>query len=398
MSPKIDRIPLAIAGAGVVGFAIGKELAEISEFAEGTFLFEKGSHLGEGQSGRNSGVIHAGLYYPPDSLKARLCIEGCDEIKRFALDQGVAFIETGKYILATDSQEDKTLDIYIEKSLENYHRYGSPHQDPGIEKVSGQEVTKKIPSVNCYSALYSRRTGIIDAASYLQALKQQTLKKGAHLLLRHEILAVHPTTDYVELEVKQPDGKIATYHADVFINAAGLSADYLAKMINPKFTPSIEPVRGEYCQFTITRENIDTKETCLYPVPRVYTLNGKTQTSLGIHLTPTFSIDYEGRQFIGKTVLVGPTAHPIEERNDYANNRMSIKYFHEQIKSFFPNIKEEDLQLGDCGIRAKLKDYSDFIIERDAHYHNCVNIVGSDSPFLTASLRAGPYVKQLLGL
>lgn len=388
----IPHISAAIVGGGVVGLNIAKELATIPAFKESVAVFERCSTLGAGQSGRNSGVIHAGIYYQPGSLKALLCVEGRERLKQYASLHDIPWAETGKLIVATEKEEESALEMLLSRSLANGLEEGKD-----ISLITEKEARGLVPSLRCTAALHSKRTGIIDAASYIQALRRDALRQGVQVLLQQEIIDVRPTKNYVEFEVKIRQQKVETYRADYFVNASGLYADTLARMINPSFPHHIIPIRGEYCTYTITREELSVNNMNIYPTPATIDLGGRTKTVLGIHLTPTFSLGGEG-VYIGKKVLVGPSARRVEHPEDFTSKRQEIDYFYDRVVRFFPALQKEDLRLGDLGIRAAVDGYDDFVFELDQKYPGCLQIVGTDSPFLTASAAGGGYARKVLGL
>ena len=398
----IPHISVAIAGGGVVGLSIAQELAAAPELKRvlnrGVAVFEKGKTLGEGQSGHNSGVIHAGIYYQPGSLKAMLCVEGRERLKLYSTLHDIPWFETGKLIVATELKEELSLETYLQRALANGLREGED-----IALITRTEAKSLAPHIECIAALYSKRTGIIDAASYIQALRRDALRQGAEIFLQQEIIDVRPTQNYVEFDVKIPPHAqiqpqpVETYRADYFVNAAGLFADKLARMINPDFPHHIVPIRGEYCTYRLTREELSIHNLNIYPTPTTIKMGEREKTVLGIHLTPTFSLGSEGA-YLGKTVLVGPSACRVEHPEDFNSRRYAPDYFHEQAVKILPALRKEDLLPGYTGIRAALDNNDDFVFEPDQKYPRCLQIVGSDSPFLTASAAAGRYARKVLQL
>ena len=403
MNPHIS---VAIAGGGVVGLSIAQELATTPELKlalnRGVAVFEKSRTLGEGQSGRNSGVIHAGIYYQPGSLKAKLCAEGRERLRIYASLHFVPWAETGKLIVATSQNEESLLEMYLRRALDNGLEEGKD-----IALITRTEAKSLAPNIECIAALYSKRSGIIDAASYIQALRRNVLRQGAEIFMQQEIIDVRPTNDYVEFDVRiKPHAKIhpqpvETYRADYFVNATGLFADKIARMINPDFSPHIVPIRGEYCTYTITRDELSINNLNIYPTPTIIKVGEHEKTILGIHLTPTFSLGSSlesEKTHLGKTVLVGPSARRVESPDDLSTRRYAVDYFYEHAVKILPALRKEDLHSGYAGIRAALDDYDDIVFEPDKKFPRCLQIVGSDSPFLTASAAAGWYARKVLRL
>ncbi len=149
--------------------------------------------------------------------------------------------------------------------------------------------------------------------------------------------------------------------------------------------------------YTITRNELSINNLNIYPTPTTIKMGEREKTVLGIHLTPTFSQGSE-KAYLGKTVLVGPSACRVEHPEDFNFRRYAVDYFYEQAVKFFPVLRKEDLLLGYTGIRAALDNNDDFVFEPDQKYPRCLQIVGSDSPFLTASAAAGRYARKVLQL
>ncbi|MBW2993264.1 NAD(P)/FAD-dependent oxidoreductase [Candidatus Woesearchaeota archaeon] len=377
---KIEKIPITIIGGGIVGCAIAYEL---SKYHEGIFLFEKELRLGTAQSERNSGVIHAGVYYNKDSLKAKLCVEGNKLLYDFCKEHDVPHANTGKLIVATNADEKKTLESYLKKANDN--------GVPGIRMISEKELRQMQPNVYGVSALYVPTTGLVDAVGYLKTLESLADGNGVEFLTESEIIDIRPKQDSFELQVRRRDSEVR-FETNILINSAGLYSDEIARMVNPDINHVIMPVRGEYCKFNQRKKpELDINQMCVYPAPLTHTIDGRKARTLGVHLTPTFEMK-EGEYGIGSVVLIGPTAISVDDREDYENNRQSAEYFHEKIKSYFPNIKIGQLSLDYSGIRAKLHDCEDFVIKKDDKHGNCIQLIGIDSPGLTSSLAIAKYV------
>ncbi len=368
----MEEIPFAIIGGGVIGTALAWEIS--SHLGEGkVVLFEKHLSLGREQSGRNSEVIHSGLYQ--EGLKAILCIEGNRRLQSFCTQYGVPLRKAEKLVVALDKEQDQTLDTLLEKAF----RAGVP----GLEKITARKVTELEPHVQAHSAILARTTAVIDSQAYLQQLKRLAVSSGTQFRLGNTIASITPDTSGFSLTVRR--GKTTyTAFAHTLINAAGLYADEVAKMFNPAAPYTIVPMKGEYAKFFTAIGMSLTRN--IYPVPRSFQHEGRTHYDLGVHLTPLTD---------GKTVRVGPAVTPAKGKNDYAL-ATDRHFFHKSIAPFFPGIKEEDLQLDYAGILAEEASTYDFIIERDKDYPRCLHLVGIESPGLTASLAIARHSWKLL--
>ncbi len=355
-----EEINIAIIGAGAVGLSIAHEL---SKTHEGVYVFEKAPFVGDGQSTRNSGVIHSGIYYPKDTLKSMLCLEGNRLLYDFCKKYDIKHRKTGKLLAAINEKEEKKLEELLELAK------SKDMQE--VAMLSSEQVHELEPNVHSTKALYLGTTGIVDAGEYVNKLAQLARLNCAEILTRTEVLEITAKNSHFTLKTNSRGEIDARY----LINAAGLYSDVIAGKINPEQQYQITPIRGEYYSFRANGGRLETRMN-VYPTPRPDTL--------GIHLTPTFD---------GNKIIVGPTAIPIMDKENYTQDRKDVKYFHSEVKDFFPNLREEDLSEDYAGIRAKLKGIYDFVIKTDEKYPNCLQFVGIDSPGLTSSQAIGKRVR-----
>jgi L-2-hydroxyglutarate oxidase LhgO len=353
---------IVIIGAGVTGLASAWSLARRGHEV---VVLERHRRAGLDTSTHNSGVIHAGLYYPPDSLKAMLCVEGRDRLKAFCRQHGVPFHESGKLIVATEASEEPQL----EPVAANASASGVD-----VELVDAAFVRAREPHVRATRALWSPHTGWIDADAYVAALQRQVEACGGHVLPGSPVLGVEAVGGHVE--VVTPHERI---EAATVVNAAGLFADDVSAMCGGEsFT--IYPCRGEYAELTPRASGLI--RGLVYPVPH------QSGHGLGVHLTRTAS----------GTVWVGPTIRYQDRKDDYEGAREALEAFVEPTRRMLPRVTLADLRLGGSGIRAKLhpatERFADFLIRRDARQPWLVQAAGMDSPGLTASLAVGERVAQ----
>lgn len=380
----MQRVPITIIGGGVIGLAIARELSQSN--IGGVYLFEKNPFLGDEQSGRNSCVIHAGIYYQENSLKAKLCVAGNRMLYEFCQRYGIACVNTRKIIVAVDEQKDRMIDLYLKRATANGVE--------GVKKILREEIKSLEPNVEAISALYVPSTGILDVPSYLKTLAKLAKDGGVEIIKESKVVRIEPQKNYFVVYVENLRGGSDIFETETLINAAGLYSDEIAKMINPESPYQIVPLRGEYYKFDSSkRDDIKLNGFNVYQVQEPFYIDGKMYLGIGIHLTPTFEL-INGKKVVGRYVSVGPTSIPVKDKHDYESNRQGPEYFYNDIIRFFPNIKLNDLQIDYAGNRAKLKDYDDFIIKRDEKYPNCIHLIGIDSPGLTSSLSIARYVKE----
>jgi glycerol-3-phosphate dehydrogenase len=372
----VDRANIVIIGGGVVGCAVARA---VSERWSDVFLVEQTPKLGMGASTRNSGVIHSGIYYPPGSLKARLCVAGNRMLYEFCAAHHVPHRNCGKLVVAHDTKQEAEL----ERLAEN----GRANGVVGLRLVDRAAVRAREPHIEAAFALEVPSTGIISAEDLIKTLARIATDQGASLLTRTRVVRLDPRADSIAVTLLEGEaGEGAqrseeTIEARCVINCAGLYADEVAAMLGNR-AYRIYPVRGEYCELVRAKSHLI--NNLVYPLPHADGL------SLGVHLTRT----------LWDTVLVGPTADYVAEKSDYERNRLPIEEFVHRAKSMLPEIEAADLQLAYSGIRAKLVPpghggIADFVIARDTNVPRAIQLIGIESPGLTSSLAIAEQVVSL---
>ncbi len=381
-------IAVAIIGGGVIGCAVAREL---SHRYDGIFLFEKnlGITKGENQSSRNSGVIHSGIYYDQETRpeKAILCVEGNRLLYEFCQRHRVPALKTGKLIVATTAEEDSILDLYLDRAGENGLS--------GVEKIAGALVKDLEPNVRAESALKVPSAGIVEPTSLVYRLHTLAQQGGTQFMVDTEVLDLHGEGDLIELTARYRDGAIDKIRARIVINAAGVDADRMARLLNKSSPYELDPVRGEsYKFYAHKRQELNLTGMNIYPAPTsVLTPSGRHFT-VGIHLTPTFA-NVSWPSALGSTITVGPKLVPVENGHAGTGTWSPARVFVEQVRSFFPGLREEDLIWYQAGVQARLKNFADFVICADPQYPNFINLLGIDSPGLTASLAIAKRVAKI---
>jgi len=369
----MDRVNVLIIGGGVVGCAVARELA--ARWKD-VFLVEAATYLGAGQSTRNSGVIHSGIYYTPGSLKARLCVRGNRLVHEFCEAHGVPHRACGKLIIAANQAELPALEALCEN--------GRTNGVPGLRIIDRARTHTLEPHIEAFAAIELPTTGILNAEELVKAYARHAAERGANLLTRARVTALEPAADAIRARIAIGEAASAqeeTIEARCVINCAGLFADEIAAMLgNRRYR--IYPVRGEYCE--VVREKADLIHALVYPVPHQMSL------TLGLHLTRTTA----------GALWVGPTAEYITDKKDYERNRHPIAEFVEGVKSMLPEITAADLRLAHTGIRAKPvppgeNRVADFIITPDENVPRAIQLIGIESPGLTSALTIADYVASL---
>jgi L-2-hydroxyglutarate oxidase LhgO len=372
----VDRANIVIIGGGVVGCAVARA---VSRRWNDVFLVEQMPKFGMGASTRNSGVIHSGIYYPPGSLKAKLCVAGNRMLHEFCAAYNVPHRNCGKLVVAHDAKQ--------EAELEHLAENGRANGVEGLRIVDRAVVRAREPHINANFALEVPSTGIISAEDLIKTLARMATEQGASLLTHARVTGLEPRLNSIAVTLAEGDAAEGsgqteeTIEARCVINCAGLYADEITALLGNR-THRIYPVRGEYCELVRSKSYL--VNNLVYPLPHSDGL------SLGVHLTRT----------LWGTVLVGPTADYIEEKNDYERNRLPIEEFVRRAKALLPELSAADLQLAYSGIRAKLvppghAGIADFVIERDANVPGAIQLIGIESPGLTSSLAIAERVASI---
>ncbi len=372
----MDRANIVIIGGGVVGCAVARA---VSRRWSDVFLVEQMPKLGMGASTRNSGVIHSGIYYPPGSLKARMCVAGNRMMYEFCAAHRIPHRNCGKLVVAHDAKQEAVLEHLTEN--------GRANGVTGLRLVDRAEARAREPHIEAAFALQVPSTGIVSAEDLIKTLARMATDQGASLLLNTRAVRLEPHPDSVGVTLVEGDASEGerlteeTVEARCVINCAGLYADEIAALLGNR-SYRIYPVRGEYCE--LVRGKSYLINNLVYPLPHADGL------SLGVHLTRT----------LWDTVLVGPTAEYVSEKNDYERNRLPVEEFARRAKSMLPELEASDLQLAYSGIRAKLvppghEGVADFVIARDENVPRAIQLIGIESPGLTSSLAIADRVAAL---
>jgi L-2-hydroxyglutarate oxidase LhgO len=370
----MDQVNVLIIGGGVVGCAVAEAL---SRRRQEIFLVEQFPKFGMSTSTRNSGVVHSGIYYPTNSWKAKHCVEGNRLTIEFCAKNNVPYRITGKLVVAKSKEEEPQLLALLKKGQENGVE--------GLRIIEEAEIRAREPHVRGYSALLVPSTGICSAEELVHAYARLAERQGANLLTRAKVERLEPHQDCVRVTLRVGDeqqSEIETVEARCVINAAGLHADEVANLLGPR-PWTIYPVRGEYCEIRGPRAEL--VQSLVYPLPHTDGL------SLGLHFTKT----------LWGTLLLGPTAKYVDSKDNYERDRIAIPEFAEDVKHMVPEIEERDLQLAYSGLRPKLvppsgKGIADFVIEPDREFLRVIQLVGIESPGLTAAPAIAKHVSSMV--
>lgn len=363
----MEEASIVVIGAGVEGLSVA---ASLSEACNDILVLEKNRKPGQEISTHNSGVIHSGIHYPEGSLKARLCVEGNSMIYDLCEKNGISHRKLGKLTVATDRIKAKQLSILL--------RNGTANGVRGLKILDRNEISEFEPGVSAEAALFSPTSGIIEPDELMNHYISIMRKNGAIISTESRVNEIRKSEAGYILSGTSGNEKFEI-NARTVINCAGLFADSVAEMAGM----DIDSIgyRQRYCKGDYFRINgTPPVRMLVYPVPE--------ESGLGIHLTP----DMAG------SVKLGPNAYYVDSV-DY-NVQSSAEEFRNDVGKFLPSISEREISVDSSGIRPRLTGpgtFRDFIIrhEADIGYPGFVNLIGIESPGLTASPAIGRYVSEI---
>ena len=374
MISVVYRPDITVIGAGVIGLSIA---AELSTREKEVCVLEKNETFGLEISSRNSEVIHTGIYYPEGSMKAKMCVQGKSMLYELCERQAIPHRKLGKLIVAADYKEVEKL----ETLLKNGRRNGVTD----LKMLSKREIKILEPHIEAVAAILSPSTGIIDSHALMKYYVRKARENGAIIGYNSKVVGIEKASDGYKVTIEEPTGHFSLM-TKVLINCAGLNCDKIAELVGIdtiKAGYKIHFCKGEY--FWVGHGKNTLVKRLIYPVPPC------KGGGLGIHVT----FDLHGR------MRLGPNARYVD-KIDYAVDISQKKIFYQSALRFLPFMEYDDIEPEMAGIRPKLEepngDFRDFVIrhEHDKGLPGFMNLIGIESPGLTASPAIAKYVADIV--
>lgn len=367
---------IIIIGAGVVGLAIA---AELSKHNRNIILLERHESFGKDQSSRNSEVIHAGMYYPASSLKARLCVEGNKMLYNWCERYKIGHDNCEKLIVATSPDEmDNLYSIYVQGNLNGLK---------SLELISQSTIRLLEPNIYAVEGILSKSTGIVNSHEYMQSLETYALNHQVVISYNSEVIEIEKIAGGYEILFSN-NSEYYKVTSEIVINCAGLYADKIAQLLGINIVENkyeISFVRGHY--FRLSGQYRNFTHRLIYPVPE------KNFTGIGIHITK----DLNGY------LKLGPDVEYLKTKiENYQIPKSRLDLFYKSAVKYIPNLKRTDLSPDQAGIRAKLQKkggpFRDFVIQNEDKlgFNGFINLIGIESPGLTSSLAIAKYVEKII--
>ncbi len=368
---QLDQVDGVVVGAGVVGLAVARALS-LAQPGKQWLVLEQASAIGTGTSSRNSEVIHAGIYYPQGSLKARWCVQGRDMLYAYAAERGVPHRRCGKLMVATDEGQLPGLQALLKKA----HANGVSD----VVMISADQARAMEPALSCVAALHSPSTGIVDSHAFMLSLQGDFENSGGTVVCHAQVASAQQHGDAWLLHMADGSELLASQ----LVNSAGLSAPALARQctgLDAAHVPTAYYAKGNY--FTLGVRAPFSR--LIYPVPEA--------AGLGVHLT----LDMGGQ------AKFGPDVQWVDDPEDLVVSTEQGLAFYAAVRTYWPGLPDGALHPGYAGMRPKISGPgqapADFVLQGPPEHGlpGLVNLFGIESPGLTSSLAIAQAVVHSLG-
>ncbi len=370
----MDNTGITIIGAGVVGLSIASYL---SESGFDILLLEQHPSFGNETSSRNSEVIHASIYYPANSLKGKLCLEGNELMYEICSKNNIPHVNCGKLIVATNKEQEQRLPQILEIAKNNGAK--------GVKIVTQKEIEKLEPKVYSTAAIYCPTSGVVDSHQLMQYFEANAINNNAVMLYRHEVIGIQKNTKGFIITVKDDEENIYEFETEILINSAGHNSDIIAELAGidiDRLGYRLNFSKGIY--YRVHKQLEKYPKMLIYPVP-------PEEGAVGIHTCPDL---YGGMR-------LGPYDYWVDNI-DYSVKDEFRDLFYNSAKQYLPFLNKEDFEIDMSGIHPKLQrpgePIHDFVIreESDKGLPGLINLIGIESPGLTSSPAIGKYVLNIV--
>ena len=367
-----DQVDAIVIGAGIAGLACACELAGRLDTV---IVVEREVGPGREMSSRNSGVVHAGIYYPGDSLKTKLCIEGRERLYAWCEAHDVPYQRTGKLIVATNARD--------EDRLRELARHAAEVGAGALRLMSAYEAQAQEPELRCALALHSPSSGIVEVHELMSSLERALHEAGGATVYQTTVQSVERSSSGWLVRTSDTMGRETELRAARIVNAAGLSAIDVARttgLPDSEIPWRLHPCKGSY--FALGSDAPETRNSLIYPLPE--------GGGLGVHITAD----------IGGARRAGPDAEFVDTL-DYGVDPSRAERFATAVARYLPAIRAEHLTPDYSGIRPKLLGpgggFADFVLAAPASQPGVLHLIGIESPGLTAALAIGARVSEMIG-
>lgn len=368
-------VEISIIGAGVVGLAIAREL---SSMGKDLVVLDRNSSFGQETSSRNSEVIHSGIYYPHQSLKAQLCVAGNPLIYDYCENHKIATQKCGKLVVSQTEKEN----AYLESLRKN----GMKNGVSDLTILEKDDIKALEPKVRAQKALWVKSTGIVDSHALMKSLMGEAQQNGAQFAFESEVKSIVKLEGAYRINTLENAKNNFSFTTKYLINAAGLESGRVAAnagFTHPKYR--IHFCKGEY--FRVKAPKNQWVKRLIYPTPY------QNLAGLGLHAT----IELDGGLKLGPNIIFMK-----EAKYDYSVDPMHLEEFYQSARAYLPFLEREDLLPEMSGIRPKIQakgdPVQDFVIreESPSGYPGFINLIGIESPGLTSSLAIGKYLRKIM--
>ncbi|MGY1604495.1 L-2-hydroxyglutarate oxidase [Geodermatophilus sp. SYSU D00815] len=389
---------IGVVGAGIVGLAVARQLARLQPDAQITVVDKEGD-VAVHQTGRNSGVVHAGLYYAPGSLKAELCTRGRGLLREFCAEHGLVYDECGKLVVARDADELPALREIERRATEN--------GVPGLRRLSGSELREIEPAAVGEAALHSPRTAIVDYRAVARAMAEELRQKGHEVRLGFEVTGLRRELGGGVVVCSDEEA----FAVDRLVVCAGLQTDRVSRLAGDEKGPAIVPFRGEYYRLRPERSSL--VRGLIYPVP------DPRYPFLGVHFTrrvdggvdigpnAVLALAREGYRWGAVrpaellATLGWPGMRPLARQHwrtgvKEFRGSLSRKAFMAAAREYVPEVTEDDVVRAPAGVRAQAVDRDGTLVDdfRINRIGPVVTVRNAPSPAATSALAIGEHVAE----